>query len=235
MNNEPTERITLKNWAADDRPREKMVQKGTQSLSDAELIAILISSGTRTETAVELARRVLQQSGNNLNELGRLSLNELQRIKGIGQVKAITIKAAFELGKRRRYASSFDQQALTSSNDAYVVMEPYLTDLSHEEVWVVYLNRANKPIRKDCVSRGGITGTVVDNRLILKNAIDLLATGMILFHNHPSGNLQPSEADKQITQRLAEASKLFDIQLLDHLIVASKGYYSFADEGLLTL
>lgn len=225
--------ISIKNWAAEDRPREKLGQHGARVLSDAELLAILIGTGTRELSAVELARKVLALSNNNLAELGKLSPKDFQKIKGIGEAKAISIAAALELGRRRNSAELSDKVQITSSNIAAGLFVPFLSDLPHEEFWIAYLNRSNKLIEKVLTSSGGITGTVIDVKLVMKKAVELLASGIILCHNHPSGNLKYSEQDMQITQKIKEAAKMFDINLLDHIIVAGNKYYSFADDGLL--
>jgi DNA repair protein RadC len=210
-----------------------MLAKGIQSLSDSELIALLIGSGTRKITAVELARQILNRTGNNLDILGKYSVSDLKKHKGIGQARAITIVAALELGRRRKQADSPDREKITGSADVFNMMHPILSDLSHEEFWILILNRSNRVIDKTKISQGGITGTVTDIRIILKTAIENLATSLILCHNHPSGNLQPSDADISITRRLKESATLMDISLLDHLIIAGKGYFSFADENII--
>jgi DNA repair protein RadC len=226
-------KLSIRNWAVEDRPREKMLARGIQILSDAELIALLIGSGTRKFSAVDLARQIMNMAGNNLDKLGKYSVTDLKKLKGIGQARAISIVAALELGRRRKLADAPACTKINGSSDVYSLMVPVLGDLVHEEFWVLFLNRSNKVIEKQKISQGGITGTVTDIRLILKTAIDNLAISMILCHNHPSGNLQPSDADISITRRLKEASSLMDISLLDHLIIAGKSYYSFADENLI--
>lgn len=225
--------VSIKNWAADDRPREKFLSKGVTSLSDAELIAILISTGTRELSAVELSRKILNESKNNLAELSRKSLAELMKLKGIGEAKAITIVAALELGKRRKLSEMGDKVKLVSSMDVFQYIGPILSDLSHEEFWVLYLNRSNKILDKYKLSQGGIAGTVIDIRLLLKRGIELLASSLIICHNHPSGNLSPSSNDKKITEKIKLASDQLDIKVLDHIIVAENAYFSFSDEGLL--
>jgi DNA repair protein RadC len=225
--------MKIKDWAPEDRPREKLLEKGINSLSDAELIAILLGSGTKNETAVEVAKRLLKNSNNNLNELGKLTVNDLIKQKGLGPARAITIIAALELGRRRKITESNDKTAIKSSRDVYEIFQPILGDLSHEEFWVVFLNRANKVIEKKKISQGGITGTVTDIRIIMKDAVNILATGIILCHNHPSGNNKPSESDIGLTNKVKEAAKYFDISLLDHIIIADKNYLSFADDGLI--
>lgn len=223
----------IRNWAVEDRPREKLLLKGIQSLSDSELLALLIGSGTRTATAVDLARQVLLLADNNLEKLGKYGVPDLKKLKGIGEARAVSIVAAMELGRRRNAAETPDGVKIGGSHDAYSLMGPLLSDLPHEEFWILLLNRANKVIEKRRISQGGITGTVTDVRMILKMAIDSLATSMILCHNHPSGNLQPSEADLSITRRIKESASLMDIAVLDHLIVAGRAYCSMSDENLL--
>ena len=225
--------FSIKNWADDDRPREKLVQKGSFVLSDAELIAILIGSGSRNESAVELSKRILASVNHNLNELGNLSVNQLMRFKGIGEAKAVTIAAALEMGRRRRMEDTTKITKIKSSHDAFELLYPLIGELQHEEFWIVYLNNSNKVVHKAQLSKGGITGTLVDVRLVLKQALELGAVGIILAHNHPSGTLQPSTADKQITQKLKVASEALDIKILDHLILARHQYLSFADKGIL--
>ncbi|WP_375587753.1 DNA repair protein RadC [Flagellimonas aurea] len=225
--------FSIKNWADDDRPREKLVQKGSFVLSDAELIAILIGSGSRNESAVELSKRILASVDNNLNELGKLSVSQLMRFKGIGEAKAVTIVAALEMGRRRRLEDTSKIIKIQSSPDAFELLYPLIGELPHEEFWIVYLNNSNKVVHKAQLSKGGITGTLVDVRLVLKQALELGAVGIILAHNHPSGTLVPSAADKQITKKLKVASEALDIKILDHLILAQHQYLSFADKGIL--
>jgi len=224
---------SIKEWAADDRPREKLLVKGAKVLSDAELLAILIGSGTREISAVELAREILKLSKNNLSELGKKSVAELMKLKGIGEAKAITIIAALEIGRRRNYTESPEKTVITSSSDVYNYFRPLVVDIAHEEFWVLFLNRSNKVIDQYKLSQGGIAGTVIDVRLILKRAIELLASSIIVCHNHPSGNNKPSENDKAITSKIKIASDQLDIQLLDHIIIADNSYFSFADEGII--
>lgn len=226
-------RFTIKNWALNDRPREKLLQKGKLALSDAELIAILIGSGNTDESAVELSKRILSKTKNNLNLLGKLSAQQLMNFKGIGQAKAISIIAAMELGRRRRTEDALEQVKIASSSSVFELLQPILGELPHEEFWILYLNNANKIIENLQISKGGITGTLVDVRITLKKALELSATSLILAHNHPSGNLNPSEADKQLTNKLKIAAESIDIKVLDHLIVTEKSYFSFADEGLM--
>lgn len=220
-------------WAEEDRPREKLILKGRAALSDAELIAILIGSGTRELSAVDLSKLILKSVGNNLNELAKLSINDLMKFKGIGDAKAISIAAALELGRRRKESDVLKKAKVTSSSDAYYAIRPYLMDLSHEQFWVLLLNRANEVIRPFQVSIGGVAGTVADPKIIFKSAIEYLASAIILVHNHPSGNLTPSQADKDLTKKVKEAGRLLDIPILDHLIFGDNGYYSFADQGIL--
>lgn len=224
---------SIKNWSEDERPRERLLLKGPASLSDAELLAILIASGTREKSALDLAREVLALAQNNLHELGRLSIPELQKTKGIGEARAITIAAAMELGRRRRMADGLQRNTITQSADAAEIVLPLMQDLNHEVFCVIYLNQANKVLRHELISSGGMTGTVADIRMILKNALLYNANKLIIAHNHPSGNLQPSNADKQLTQKLKEAAEWMDIKLLDHLIVAGTLYMSMADEGMM--
>lgn len=227
-------KLNIKDLAEEDRPREKMLLKGVASLSDAELLGILIASGNKNETAVELAQRILHSVSNNLNTLGKLEIKHLiKNFNGIGEAKAITIVAALELGKRRKLSEVIVQPQITSSEDVYQIFHPVLADLKHEEVWVLLMNRANKVLKKIQVSKGGVTGTVVDIRMIMKEAIDSLASAIILCHNHPSGNSNPSGDDDSITKRLKEAGYIMDIRLLDHIIVCDHSYYSYLDKGRL--
>ena len=225
--------FSIKNWSQDDQPREKLRDKGKGALSDAELVAILIGSGSRDESAVSLCKRILASVDNNLSELGKLSIKQLMEFKGIGEAKAITIAAAMELGRRRRGEEALKKQKIVSSRSVFELMQPIIGELQHEEFWIIYLNNSNKVIQKQQLSKGGITGTLVDVRLVMKTALDLVATGLILVHNHPSGTLKPSEADKQLTQKLKQAAKSLDIKVLDHLIITEKAYFSFADETIL--
>ncbi len=224
---------SIKNWAEDERPREKMLQRGAGALTDAELLAILISSGTKTKTALDLAREVLDLAHKNLLELGRISLKELQGIHGIGQARAITICAALEIGRRRQANDGPDRAKITGSRDAANILMPLLQDLNHEAFYVLYLNQSNKVIRAEKISDGGLTMAIADIRIILKNALLHNANQVILAHNHPSGNKQPSEADKALTARVKEAAKLMDIRLIDHIIIAGSSFLSMADEGLI--
>lgn len=223
----------IKSWAEDDRPREKLLLKGRHALSDAELIAILIGSGTRDITAVDLSKEILKAYDNKLHNLGRLQIEDLKKFKGIGEAKAIAIIAALELGRRRREEPRDKKPRITSSKDAYEVIGPQLSDIDHEEFWILLLSRSHEVKDKICISRGGISGTVVDQRLVFKPALEKLASAIILCHNHPSGTLYPSEQDKMLTKKLVASSKLLEIPILDHLIYTDAGYFSFADEGLM--
>lgn len=225
--------LTIKEWAHDDRPREKMIAKGATALSDAELVAILIGSGTINETAVNIAQKVLASASNNLNELGKFSIKDLTKIKGIGSAKAITIIAALELGRRRKNSEAINRKQITSSNDVIELFQPTLADLPHEEFWVLLLNRANKIIERVKISEGGYTATTVDVRRIMKTALEHHAIGIILCHNHPSGNHNPSNDDINITNKIKQAAKTLDISLLDHVIVTSGSCYSMADNSLI--
>jgi DNA repair protein RadC len=225
--------IKITDWAVEDRPREKLYQKGTSSLSDAELLAILIGSGTRKRSAVDLGRELLSMVNNNLNSLGKQTIADLTKIKGIGNARAITIAAALELGRRRKLAETPEIPQIKCSKDVFDMLSPILSDLPHEEFWILFLNRSNKVMNRMKLSQGGISGTVTDVRMVMKRAIEYLASGIIVCHNHPSGNLNPSESDTRITQKIKEAGNIMDIQLLDHLIISEKEYYSFADNGLL--
>ncbi|WP_100610652.1 RadC family protein [Confluentibacter lentus] len=232
MQERPTS-FSIKNWSQDDQPREKLLYKGKATLSDAELLAILIGSGNREESAVALCKRIFASVDNNLSELGKLSISQLMEYKGIGEAKAITIAAALELGRRRRGEEALEKKKISSSNSVFELMQPIIGELEHEEFWIIFLNNSNKVIQKKQLSKGGITGTLVDVRLVLKSALEVGATGLILAHNHPSGTLKPSEADKQLTNKLKTASESLDIKVLDHLIVTEKAYFSFADENVL--
>jgi DNA repair protein RadC len=223
----------LTTWAVEERPREKVMANGVQYLSDAELLAILIGSGTRQMTAVELARQILKGAGNSLQDLGRQGIGELVRIKGVGPAKAISILAALELGRRRAGMQSSGKTRVKSSETVYKLFHPLVGDLKHEEFWLLMLNRANRVLGRYKVSQGGLSGTVIDTRIILKKALDNLASSIIVCHNHPSGNKQPSDADVKITEKLKKAAEILEIKLLDHVIIADKSYFSFADEGLI--
>lgn len=222
---------SIKNWAEDDRPREKLALKGATALSDAELLAILVNNGSKNKSAVVLAREILQLGNNNLNELGKLSISDLKKIKGIGEAKAVTITAALELGRRRQASFALEKKVIKTSNEVAEYLRAVIKDFSYEVFGVIFLNQANKINHFEILSKGGITGTVADPRIILRKALDVSATSIILCHNHPSGNLQPSQADKDLTTKIKEAAKYLDIKVIDHIIVSEDGYYSFADEG----
>lgn len=223
--------LGIKSWAEEDRPREKLLEKGRHILTEAELIAILIGSGSRNETAVELSKRILANVHNDLNELAKLTVPELMKFKGIGEAKAISIVATMELGRRRKDREVAKREKITSSSHAFEIMKSHLTDLPHEEFWLLMLNRSNLLIKKELMSRGGITGTIVDTKIIFKAAIENYSNSIIVCHNHPSGSLSPSEADIKITKNIKDAGIIMGIPLLDHLIISENGYYSFGDEG----
>jgi len=223
--------ITIRSWAEEDRPREKLLLKGRKSLTNAELIAIIIGSGSRNESAVELSKKILGSVNNDLFTLGKLSIKDLQKFKGIGEAKAISIMACLELGTRRKNAEIIDKPKITTSKEAYLHLKDLFYELDHEQFWILLLSRANKIIIKKQISAGGVSGTVVDSKIIFKTALEHLASGIILFHNHPSGNLKPSKADIDITKKLIAAGKLLDINVLDHLIIADTGYVSLVDGG----
>jgi len=225
--------LSIKNWADDDKPREKLLHKGRTVLSDAELIAILIGSGNRDESAVQLSKRILALADNNLNELGKLSPKQLMKFKGIGEAKAITIAAALEIGRRRRAEDAKKVNRITGSDVAFELLHPLLGELPHEEFWIVYLNNSNSVLFKEQLSKGGITGTLVDVRLVMRKAMEYGAVGLVLAHNHPSGTLKPSASDRQLTEKLKAAAEVLDVKILDHLIITQNSYLSFADEGLL--
>lgn len=225
--------LSIKSWAENDRPREKLMQHGKTVLSDAELIAILLGSGSRNESAVELAKRILHSVNYNLDQLGKLSITDLMQFKGMGEAKSITILAALELGRRRKDTNAIDLDKISSSKDVFQLMLPFLQDIQHEEFWVILLNRNNKIIRKECISKGGVSATIVDVKIILKKAVETLASGIILCHNHPSGSNKASEEDIRLTKKVKEAVQFMDIALLDHVIFAHHSYFSFADEGIL--
>jgi DNA repair protein RadC len=230
MENAP---FPISSWSEDDKPREKLMLKGKSALSDAELIAILIGSGSRNESAVDLSKRILASVANNLNAVGKQSLSQLMQFKGIGEAKAISIIAAMELGRRRRSEDAVELLKITSSKVIFELMQPIIGELPHEEFWIVLLNNSNKVISKSQLSKGGITGTIVDVRLVFKIAIEMGATSLILCHNHPSGTLKPSDADIKITDKLKKAGESLEINVLDHLIVTENSYFSFVDEGIL--
>jgi len=225
--------LTIKSWAKDDRPREKLILKGKESLSDAELVAILLGSGNIDESAVGLAKRILASINNNLNKLGKLSITNLTKFKGIGDAKAITIITALELGRRRRFEEAIETPKITSSKRVFNIMQPIIGELQHEEFWILYLNNSSKILEKKQLSKGGLTSTLVDVRLVLKKAIELNATAIILCHNHPSGKLNPSNSDKLLTNKLKTAAETIDIKVLDHVIITENDYFSFADENVL--
>ena len=231
MYNQHTE-LSIKQWAEEDRPREKLLLKGKSTLSDAELLAILIGSGTKSLSAVDVGKLVLKAANNDLNVLAKFSVKELKAVKGIGEAKAITIMSALELGRRRKETAQKKKPQITCSDIVYQLMKPELMDLSYEEFWVILLNRANQVIKKVKISAGGVSGTVADPKIIFKQALDALASGIILVHNHPSGNLKPSQADIQLTKKLREAGKLLEVSVLDHIIFTDNAYFSFADEGM---
>ena len=224
---------SIKNWAVDDRPREKLLIKGAAVLSDSELLALLINNGNKEKSAVEIAKDVLQLGGYNLNELGKLSLKELQKVKGIGMAKAITIAAALEIGRRRHASAALEKTVIKTSSDIAQYLRAIIKDFKYEVFAVLFLNKANKINHFEIISRGGLTGTVADPRVILKIALEQEATSIVLCHNHPSGNLRPSKADEELTQKIKIAAKYLDISVMDHLIVSEEGYYSFCDSGLL--
>lgn len=225
--------LKITEWAVDDRPREKLIKHGTSGMSDAELLAILISTGTKDKSAVDLGRELLGMAENNLNNLGKLSIADLRKLKGIGTAKAVTISAALELGRRRKLAETPETIQIKCSKDVADIFQPILSDLHHEEFWILFLNRSNRVINRMKLSQGGVSGTVTDVRMVMKKAIEYLASGIIVCHNHPSGNLNPSESDTKITTKIKDAGSLMDIQLLDHLIISGKDYYSFADNGII--
>jgi len=225
------EKLKIKDLAIEDRPREKLLKRGVMSLSDAEIIALLIGSGSRKESAVELGQKILVDSQNNLNELGRHTVHDLQKYNGIGEAKAVIIVAAMELGKRRKISEIIDKVQITSSRNVFERFHPYMQDLLHEEFWVVYMNRANKIVDEYRISEGGTSGTVVDVKKVIKRALEKNSSTIILCHNHPSGNIQPSKSDAQVTQKLKQAAQFMEMQLLDHLVIGQGKYFSFADEG----
>ncbi|WP_436517749.1 RadC family protein [Ekhidna sp. To15] len=226
-------RLTIKHWAEEDRPREKLLLKGKATLSEAELIAILISSGNKEQTAVQLSQHILNHCNNDLASLAKLSVKELEKFKGIGEAKAISIVAALEIGRRRKESEPVKKTKINSSTDAFNLLRGDFMDLSHEEFWLILLKRNNEVIKKEMLSRGGVSGTVVDAKIIFKKALEEMASGLILAHNHPSGNLKPSQEDIHLTKRLKEAGKTLEIGVLDHLIITDHSYYSFADESMI--
>lgn len=225
--------FSIKEWNEEDRPREKLLLKGKSALSDAELIAILIGSGSRNESAVSLSKRILAKAENNLSELGKFGISELIQFKGIGQAKAISIVAAMELGRRRRSGEAIERRKIGTSRTVFDYFQPIIGELPHEEFWILYLNNANKILKSERLSQGGITGTFVDVRIVFKKALRVGAVSLILAHNHPSGTLKPSQPDIRLTKKFKEAGETLDIKILDHIIVTEKAYFSFADENLL--
>ena len=225
--------LTIKSWAEDDRPREKMILKGRHALTDAELLAILLGSGTKTKSALDLAQEMLHNSSNNLVSFGTKTLKDLIKFKGVGEAKAITILAAIELGRRRKEVEVVKKNKINCSNDIYEYLEPLFKDIYHEEFYIILLNRANEIIHKEQISKGGIGGTIVDGKIIFKIALDHRASAIILCHNHPSGQLKPSEQDKKLTKELIQFGKMIDLLILDHIIFTDNGYFSFSDEGIL--
>jgi DNA repair protein RadC len=230
---DPGQYLKISAWAEEDRPREKLLLKGRSSLSDAELIAILFGTGTKAMSAVDLAKHILDSVGNDLDDLAKLSVKELKKFKGVGEAKAISLISALELGKRRKNHIGVEKPKINSSKDAWELIKPELLDLDREEFWIMLLNRANKLIKKECISQGGVSGTVADPKLIFKSALENLASGVILVHNHPSGNTKPSTADIQLTNKMKEGGKFLEITVLDHIIFTDKAYFSFSDEGML--
>jgi DNA repair protein RadC len=229
----PEKSFTIKSWSPEDRPREKLLLKGKSALSDAELLAILLGTGTPTLSAVDLGKKILQDVGHDLHQLARHTVKDLIKVKGIGEAKAVTIIAAMELGRRRKELETGTKPKINGSQDAYQLLKSDLQDIPHEEFWVILLNRANRVVRKYQISQGGVAGTVADPKIIFKAALDDLASGIILAHNHPSGNLTASQADIDLTKKLVAGGRLLEIQVMDHLIIAGQKYYSFADEGLI--
>lgn len=225
--------MSIKFLAEDDRPREKFLLKGKNALSDAELLGIIMGSGNREDSAVDLARKILDSVGNNWHNLSLLQISDLTKFKGVGEAKAISIATALEIGRRRASQEVPDKIQITNSADTYKVLQPHLGDLQTEEFWVVFLNQSNRVLGKSKLSSGGINQSVVDVRILFKNALEHFATGIIIAHNHPSGNLKPSQEDLKITKQIGEGGKILNIQLIDHLIIAQNSYLSFADENLL--
>lgn len=234
MSEDTPEHLSIKNWAEEDRPREKMLLRGKSSLSDAELIAILLRTGMKGSSALDMAKSILHKVKGDLNELGKLSVSDLKKIqKGLGDTKSVTLLAALELGRRRQASDIREKPQIRCSSDIFDYIYPMLADLQHEEFFVLFLNKANYVIGHRQISSGGVDGTVADLKIIMKHALEMLASGIVAIHNHPSGNLNPSEADKRLTKRLKEAALTLDINLLDHLIIGDRNYYSFSDKGLL--
>ena len=233
MEKQREEYISIKNWSEEDRPREKLLQKGKKALSKAELIAILLGSGSKSESAVDLSKRLLHQQDGRLKKMARMSVQELVHYKGIGKAKAVSITAGLELANRMMEEEGMELDKVNSSESVYIIMRPILGELPHEEFYLIYLNNSNKVTYKYPLSRGGMTGTVVDIRIALKKALEHNAVSLIMVHNHPSGKVNPSHADKQLTQKLKQAAELLDLKVLDHVIVTENTYFSFADEGLI--
>ena len=233
MTSKPQEFLNIKRWAEEDRPREKLLLKGRSALSDAELIAILLGTGTPSQSAVDVAKSLLRYADNDLHKLGKMSVSDFIKIKGIGTAKAVAIVSALELGRRRKETDTLESHHVTNSADAFNLLRSAMEDIRHEEFWIILLNRANRVIRKRQVSQGGVAGTIADPKIIFKLALEELASGIILAHNHPSGNLVASQADIDLTKKLQASGKMLEIQVLDHLIIAGKKYFSFADEGLM--
>lgn len=233
MNPNYPQRLTIKAWAEEDKPREKLMLKGRQSLTDAELLAIILGSGNANQTAVELAQTILKAHQNSYHNVAKQSVKDLCKFKGVGPAKAVSVVAALEIGRRRQSEQVEVKPQISSSKMAFGVLHPYLQDKVTEEFWIIFMNQNNRVIRLHQLSQGGIAGTVVDTRIVFKEALSCLATGMILCHNHPSGNLKPSEQDKKLTKRLVEAGKILQISVTDHLIIGNGAYFSFADEGLI--
>ncbi|MEO1055211.1 MAG: DNA repair protein RadC [Bacteroidota bacterium] len=225
--------LKIKDWALEDRPREKLILKGRTSLSNAELIGILIGSGNASESAVDLAKKILHHTDNNINILAGLTVKDLMKFKGIGEAKAINIVSALELGRRRKQSETVEKPLISSSEAAYDVVRPFLLDLKHEEFWTIMLNRRNQVIKKQQVSSGGVSGTLVDPKIIFKNALDAVASSIILVHNHPSGNTKPSSADIRLTKKIKQAGELLEIPVLDHIIFTDHAYFSFADQNMI--
>ena len=232
MENSNNNYVPISNWAQDDRPRDKLLFNGLSSLSNSELIAILLNVGSREKSALKLAQEVLKMAKDNLNELGKLTVNDLQKINGIGEAKSTLIAAALELGRRRHNSQGIERVCVRNSSDIANYLKTLLKDYNYEVFAVIFLNQANKIKHFEIISRGGITGTVADPRIILKKAVEQEATSLILSHTHPSGNLKPSRADEELTQKIKQAASYFDIRVLDHIIVSDEGYFSFSDEGL---
>jgi DNA repair protein RadC len=233
MNDDELKPLTIKSWSPEDRPREKLLLKGTTALSDAELIAILLGSGTSRMSALDVAKHVLAAANNQLHELAKFSVRDFTKLNGIGEARAITIIAALELGRRKKETDGEERQKIGTSRDVYDYLCAELTDIDHEEFWIVLVNRSNRIIKKLRVSIGGVAGTVADPKIIFKKAIEELASGIILVHNHPSGNLTPSQTDRDLTKKMKEAGKHLEIQVLDHIIIGGQKYFSFADEGIM--